>query len=65
MATDIERIRRREARELLDEGALLVCAYEDTEKCRQIGLEGSISLAELRARKATLSKDTPLIFYCA
>jgi hypothetical protein len=65
MVTDIERIGPREAKELLDEGALLVCAYADEEKCRQVALEGSISLAQLAARKPTLSKDTSLIFYCA
>ena len=46
-------------------GALLVCAYDDEAKCNQIKLEGAISLAELRARRASLPKDLELIFYCA
>jgi hypothetical protein len=31
----------------------------------KVALDGSIPLAELAARKPTLPKDTPLIFYCA
>ena len=44
--------------------ALLVFAYDD-ERCRRVALEGSIPLSDLTARAATLSKDQPLIFYCA
>ena len=43
---------------------LLVCAYEDAEKCRSLGVEDSITLSELRARPQ-LSKDAEIVFYCA
>ena len=42
---------------------LLVCASEDAEKCRALGVEGSHTLSELRSRPS-LSKDAELIFYC-
>jgi hypothetical protein len=63
---EIERIRVDEARRKTSSpgGALLVCAYDDEEKCNKIQLEGSISLADLRARRASLPKDQEIIFYC-
>jgi hypothetical protein len=65
MAT-VERIDPGEARRKVTSGqALLVCAYDDEAKCRQIALDGAISLAELGSRLASLPKDTELIFYCA
>ncbi|MBI5441605.1 MAG: ArsR family transcriptional regulator [Deltaproteobacteria bacterium] len=45
--------------------ALLVCGYEDPEKCRAVQLEGGLSLQEFRRRRATLPKDQEIIFYCA
>jgi len=45
--------------------ALLVCAYEDEQKCRQLNLQGSISLARFESMAPTLTKDRELIFYCA
>jgi hypothetical protein len=63
---DIERVGVDEARRRVKSGeALLVCAYDDEEKCRRMGLEGAISLAGLRSRVPTLSKQQELIFYCA
>ncbi len=44
--------------------ALLVCAYEDEEKCRKLKLEGSISLSEFKSRLSYLPKDQEIIFYC-
>jgi hypothetical protein len=63
---EIERISVEEARRRTQAGqALLVCAYDDEEKCRKLGLEGAIPLSGLRARVSTLPKDKELIFYCA
>lgn len=45
--------------------ALLVCAYEDEEKCKRLYLEGSISLTEFKSRLSSLSKEDEIIFYCA
>jgi hypothetical protein len=46
-------------------GALLVCAYEDEEKCQRHHLRGSISLTELEQRLPQLHGDQEIIFYCA
>src|ERR1700735_1603494 len=43
--------------------ALLVCAYEDEEKCRMLNLDGSISFASLQSRAASLPKAQEIIFY--
>ena len=45
--------------------ALLVCAYDDEEKFKQVHLEGAISLSELESLLPSLSKDKEIIFYCA
>ena len=52
-------------REASERRALLVCAYDDRQRCRSIMLEGAIDMDELQARLPTLPKDAPLIFYCA
>ena len=67
MADTAERISPQEARRHLraDPNALLVCAYDNDEKCRQNWLDGAVTLAELQARAATLAKDREIIFYCA
>jgi hypothetical protein len=65
MAGLAERIPAAEARREVAAGALLVCAYDDEEKCRQNRLEGSITLAELEKRADSVPKDRELIFYCA
>ncbi len=45
--------------------ALLVCAYEDDEKCRRLHLEGAMFLTEFRSKLPALPKDQEIIFYCA
>jgi len=45
--------------------ALLVCAYEDDEKCKRLHLEGAIFLMEFKSRLSSLSNDQEIIFYCA
>jgi len=45
--------------------ALLVCAYDDPEKCRQVKLQGSIDMQELNRRLPGITKDRELVFYCA
>ena len=65
-ADGIERVSVDEARRKAERGeALLVCAYDDEEKCNRIRLDGSISLARLREMERTLPRDRELIFYCA
>ena len=51
-------------RERLNSGAVLVCAYDDEERCRRMKIPGSITLQELESRLDTLSWDRELVFYC-
>jgi hypothetical protein len=44
---------------------LLVCAYEDEQKCRANLLEGAITLADLQQRLPALDAKRNLVFYCA
>jgi hypothetical protein len=61
---DVERSSVEEAhRKTKANQALLVCAYEDEAKCRRLNLEGSIMLAGLQSRVASLPKAQEIIFY--
>jgi len=63
---DVPRIDPAEARRRVQSGqALLVCGYEDETKCREMALEGAITLSELKRRLPSLPKSQELIFYCA
>jgi hypothetical protein len=63
---EIDRIAVDEARRKAKAGeALLVCAYDDDEKCRKLGLEGAMSLTSFKSRLPSLSKQQEIIFYCA
>ena len=60
------RISPQEARQKVTAGqALLVCAYDDTEKFKANHLEGALSFSELRSRLSGLAKNQEMIFYCA
>jgi hypothetical protein len=64
MDSKVERITVEQARQALKSGrALLVCAYEDDNKCERNGLEGVLSLRDLESRAGT--RDREIIFYCA
>ena len=59
-----KRISPQEAHEKVESRkALLVCAYEDEQKCRSMKLEGSMSLNELQSNLPPKEKE--IIFYCA
>lgn len=59
-----ERIDAERARERVRSSeALLVCAYDDEEKCRGFGLEEALTLAELRARD--VPRDREIVLFCA
>ena len=51
--------------ELMAGRALLVCAYEDEQKCAKMNLHGSINMAQFASKAAMLPKDQEIIFYCA
>jgi rhodanese-related sulfurtransferase len=60
------RIDPRQARHKVASGeALLVCAYDDEQKCRDMHLEGAIHLQELEERLPEINKEQEIIFYCA
>jgi len=60
-----ERIDVHRARQQVDAGeGLLVCAYEDEDKCRKMALEGAITLSGLRACQQRLRTSDEIIFYC-
>jgi hypothetical protein len=65
MADNAPRISPQEAREHMRSGALLICAYDDDEKCRSNHLEGALTFNEFRAQRDALPRDRELIFYCA
>lgn len=60
---DIPRIKPDEARRHVEEGALLVCSYEDEQKCRDMLLENALTRKDFESRAATLPKDREIIFY--
>ena len=45
--------------------ALLVCAYDNDEKFRDVHLEGAISLADFKSRVPSLEREQEIFFYCA
>ena len=60
------RISVQEAREkVTSKRALLVCGYEDEEKCKKIKLEGAMSFGRFQATLPSLATDQEIIFYCA
>jgi hypothetical protein len=44
---------------------LLVCAYDDEDKFRQLHLAGALSLSHFRKRWPALSPEQDVVFYCA
>jgi len=63
---EVSRISVQEAREKVTAGrALLVCGYEDEEKCNKIKLEGAMSFGRFQATLPSLTRHEEIIFYCA
>jgi len=44
---------------------ILVCAYQDEGKCRDIAFPGALTLQELERRLDQLPSGQEIIFYCA
>ncbi|HXZ38312.1 MAG TPA: ArsR family transcriptional regulator [Thermodesulfobacteriota bacterium] len=60
----VERISPEEARQGLESGRLLlVCAYEDENRFRQMQLEGAISFREFQTKLPTWGKGQEIVFY--
>jgi hypothetical protein len=63
---EVPRISVQEAREkVTSKRALLVCGYEDEEKCNKIKLEGAMSFGRFQATLPSVTRDQEIIFYCA
>lgn len=60
-----KRIDPEQAHQAVEAGALLVCAYDDDEKCRQNLLEGAIPLSQFLSLEPSLPRNQRVIFYCA
>ena len=61
---DIARVSPQEAREKVQSGkALLVCAYDNDDKYRQMHLDGSITLSKFKSGIADIEKGREIIFY--
>ena len=65
-ADAIERVSPEEARGEVESGrALLVCAYDDEAKYRQMRLQHAVTLHDLQRRVDSIPRNQTLIFYCA
>ena len=63
---EAERIAPETVRQKVKEGpALLVCGYDDDEKCRNNHLEDAIFYNEFTAQLPSIPKDQEIVFYCA
>ena len=45
--------------------ALLVCAYDDEQKCKQLHLQGAITFTAFESQLSSITRDHEIIFYCA
>jgi hypothetical protein len=64
--TEPIRISPEEARQKVTSGsAILVCAYDDEQRCKQLRLQGALSLTEFKSKRSSLARDREIIFYCA
>lgn len=45
--------------------AILVCAYDDDERCKRIQIDGGITLHQLESQLESLQAKKEIIFYCA
>jgi hypothetical protein len=61
----IDRIGPQQAKRDMASGALLVCAYDDDEKCRQFQLDRSVPFSQIKRMENTIPKGQEIIFYCA
>ncbi len=59
------RISADEARRRVESGqAMLVCAYDDDQECRDAGVTGSITHKQFVSQLASIPKDREIIFFC-
>jgi len=46
------------------DGPLLVCAYDDAEKCRGFGIGEAIPYPEFKSRLDSIPKSREIVFFC-
>ena len=62
---DIPRIEPTVAHQHASEGdALIVCAYDDEQKCDDLGVADAMPLTEFEDRAEDLDRRREIIFYC-
>ena len=52
-------------RAVAENDALLICAYDDREKCGKLGVHGSLAFPDFQQELGGISRDRELIFFCA
>lgn len=62
---EVRRVEPKDAKAMMEKGALMVCAYEDEIKFAAVKIKGAISIGEFRQLRPNLEKETKIIFYCA
>ncbi|MGD2108533.1 MAG: hypothetical protein PVI86_03985 [Phycisphaerae bacterium] len=62
-----ERIATSEVLEHMEAGddVLLVCAYEDDEKCKKTGVDRQVTLTAFRDTLPDIPKSREIVFFCA
>ncbi|MEW6252261.1 MAG: ArsR family transcriptional regulator [Planctomycetota bacterium] len=62
-----ERISADAVRRKMDAGEdlLLVCAYDDEQRCADVGAEEALTSPQLRARLGQVPKDKEIVFFRA
>jgi len=61
----VPRVSAEKARESNISGnSLLVCAYDNEDKCNTLRLDGAMTLQEFETTLPTLPKEKEIIFYC-
>ncbi len=60
------RISADEARQHVASGqALLVCAYDDEQKCSDTGVQGALTHKQFQAQLTAVPMSREIIFFCA
>ena len=60
-----QRLDANTVRQRVGRGSMFVCAYDDEQKCKDQGVNGSITFKQFQARLANLPKNEEIIFFCA
>ncbi len=60
-----KRLQAEEVRRRINDGAMLVCAYDDVDKCRKTGIDESIPYAEFKSKLDSIPKSKEIVFFCA